>query len=187
RAFGLENARRSVAVVGNFGVGAVVGEDDVVLEAEFDGVFEKREVNGRGGWIVRIVQPQHPGAARDFGGNRGEIGNEPVFFSERQKIRLASVENAAGVVHRISGVGNQHDVAGLDDRGREVCDAFLGANQSADLVLVVEADAETPPVPIGGGPAKLRQAFVVGIAVIFGVVGGALECLDDVTRGGQVG
>ena len=37
------------------------------------------------------------------------------------------------------------------------------------------------------GLAKLRQAFVVGIAVIFAIVGGALERLDDVTRSGQVG
>ena len=76
---------------------------------------------------------------------------------------------------------------GSTDGGRKICDAFLRADQRADLALGVEADAETAPVPIRRGFAKLRQAFVVGITVIFRFVGGALESFDDVTRSWQVG
>ena len=161
-------------------------EDNVVLEAEFDRVLEEREVNGRGGRIVGIVQPQHLCAPRHFGGNRGEVGHESVFFSQRQKIRLAAVENASRVIDRVARIGNQHDVAWIDDRGREIRDAFLGADQRAHFALSVEADAEAAPVPLRGRFAKLRQAFVVGIAVILAVVGGALERLDDMPRRGQV-
>ena len=78
-------------------------------------------------------------------------------------------------------------LARLDDGCREICDAFLRADQRTHFPLRVEADAEPTPVPIRGGLAKLRQAFVVGITVILGVVGGALESFDDVTRSWQVG
>src|SRR5271154_7124656 len=105
RTVGLENARRAVTVVGDFGVGAVVGEDDVVLEAKFDCVLEERKVYRRGGRIVGIVEPQHLCATRNFGGDRGEIGNESAFFSERQEIWLAAIEDASRVVNGIAGVG----------------------------------------------------------------------------------
>ena len=60
-------------------------------------------------------------------------------------------------------------------------------NKRADLALSIEADAETAAIPLCGGLAKLWQAFVVGIAVILGVVGSALESFDDVTRSWQIG
>ena len=36
RAVDFEHARRPIAVKGDFGIGEVMGEDDVVLEAEID-------------------------------------------------------------------------------------------------------------------------------------------------------
>ena len=39
RAVDLEHARRAIAVEGDLGVGEVVGQDDVVLEAEIDRVL----------------------------------------------------------------------------------------------------------------------------------------------------
>ena len=162
-------------------------KDDVVFEAEVDRAVEERGIDGRRGRIVRIVEPQQTGAARDFVGNRRKVRNEPIFFLERKEIRLAAVENASRIIDRIARVRNQHDIARIDHGGGEVGDSFLRTDECADLARGVEAMAEAALEPSGGSAAIFLEAFVVGIAMIFGKVSRPLEALHNMLWCAEVG
>lgn len=78
-AIGLKHARRAIAVEGDFGVGAIVRKNNIVLEAESDRILEERQLDGRAGGIVRIVEPKYFGAPGDRGRDRRQAGDEAIF------------------------------------------------------------------------------------------------------------
>src|SRR5205807_3777192 len=85
------------------------------------------------------------------------------------------------------GVGDQHDVPGVDDGEGEVGDAVLAPQQRQHLGVGIERDAETPPVPAGHRRAELGEPAVRGIAEVARVVQCRDRPGDDLRRGGQVG
>lgn len=91
------------------------------------------------------------------------------------------------VVDRVAGVRDEDDIAWIDDRSREISDSFLRADERADLAPGIEALPEAALKPLCGSRAKLRQALVIWITMVLGVVGSALQAFDYMARGGQIG
>jgi len=72
-----------------------VREDDVILHAEPDRIFEKRQIDCRRGRIVRIVEQEHLARRATSGGIEARVGKQIRFLFEGQEIRLAAVEDAS--------------------------------------------------------------------------------------------
>jgi len=69
----LQKRRRLIALIGHVGIGEVMADHDLIAPREVDGSLEKIEARDGARRIVRIVQPQHLGAAGDIRRNRLEV------------------------------------------------------------------------------------------------------------------
>ena len=103
-------------------------QDNVVFEAEADRAAEEFGFRGGCRGIVGIVEPHQLRAPRDFLRNRREVGQEGVLLAQRHVIGLAAIEDASRIIDRIAGVGDQHDIAGIDHGHGEIRDPFFRAD-----------------------------------------------------------
>ncbi len=79
-------------------------------------------------------------------------------------------------------------VAGVGERQGKWGDALLGADEADHLVGLVQVrHAEALGVPTRHGLAEGRQALVVRVAVVGGVLGGFVEGVHDESGGRQIG
>ena len=129
RAFSLQEAGRTVPVVGDFGVAGVVHDGDIVGLGELNRLTEIVEVRYCARRIVRVVEPQQLGLARNIIWNRVEIGQPVVLFGKRQHVALAAREQRAHGVNGISRIGHQCNVSGVEEAKCDVTNALLCANE----------------------------------------------------------
>ena len=61
--------------------------------------------------------------------------------------------------------------------------AFLGANQGQYLLIRVQGHSKALLVPLSNGPAKLRQAFRLRIAMVWRVLACLLQAVQNMRRG----
>ena len=90
-------------------------------------------------------------------------------------------------VDRVARRWDERCVAGLDQRPHQVDEALLGAHRRDDLGLVIEVDAEAPPVEIRAGQSQLRDALRGGVAVVVGLRRRLLQLGDGHVGRRQVG
>jgi len=92
---------------------------------------------------------------------------------------LAALALAATGSARVNGPASQNS--------HKAGTLIFGAEQGADLTGRVELYLETAPVPSRSGSAIALEPFVIGIAMIDGIIGGRLQTRDYVGGRGQVG
>ena len=160
---------------------------NLVLEAELRCSLEEVDVGQRPGGIVRVVDPEHAGLLSHVGGYRVEVGQEAVLFGQRQVIRRAAREHRADRIDRVSGIGHERHIAGVDEAECGVGDAFLCADQRHNLGRRVERDLEALCHPACDALAQIRQTLGFGVAVVGGHIGVLVQRLKDVRMRGQVG
>ena len=183
----LEDGHGAVAVVGHVAVGVVVADGDVVLLRPGHDLLEEGEVGDGGGGVVGVVQPEDLGLGGEVFGDCVEVGQPAGLLAEGQLDGDATGEHRANLVNVIAGVGREGDIAGVDEGERHVRDALLRADEGEGLTLGVEGALEAALVPVGDGLAQLGQALRLGVAVVGGVVGCAMERVEDVGGRGEVG
>ena len=120
---------------------------EVVVPAERDRLVEERLVDARRGRVRRVVEPQHARALEHVARDGSQIRLEVVVRRQRHEHGLAAGEDRPGLVHRVAGIRDQRDVAGVDERDRQVEDAFLRTDERLDLVVGIERHAEPLLVP----------------------------------------
>ena len=96
-------------------------------------------------------------------------------------------EHGAHTVDGVGRVGDQGDIARVQEAERGVADALFGADQRQDFGIRVQLDVETGVVPLSEGAAHLRQAVGLRIPVVWGMLGRRQQPVDDGLRGGYVG
>ena len=105
-----EEAHSLLAIVVDLGVRVVVTDDDVISFGEADHLGEEFLGGDRRGGIVGVADPQEGGPVGHGCGNRGEVGQKPVFLTQRHEVRITAAEEGADVVHRVAWVRDQHHV-----------------------------------------------------------------------------
>src|SRR5215469_6332163 len=161
-----EHTGCAIAIEGHFRVRNIVGENYIVIEAEFYRAMEERGISRGRGRIIWIVEPHQLGAPRNFNGNWTKIRQERIFLTKRHEVGLTTVENTSREVHWIARVGNQYDITGIDHGDREIRDSLLGADQRAGFFLRVEDYAEPRLVPATGSLAKAVETLIIRITMI---------------------
>jgi len=101
-------------------------------------------------------------------------------------VGLAPGEPRPRRVDRVPGVGHQNDVARIHEGERDVAGTLLGPDEGEDLRARVKGHSEAAVVPLGGGPAKGEQPFVVWVAVVLRLARRSPQRLHDVRRGREV-
>ena len=138
----LQDRRRLVAVEGGVGVGEVVDEDDVVLPGEGHQPVEPRQVDARGGGVVRERQHDHPGPGPGVLPGLQQVGEEVLVRPERDAAHVGAGEQGGVDVDRVRRGGHQGRVARAEQHPHQVGQALLGPDDVDDLGVGVELDAE---------------------------------------------
>ena len=138
------------------------------------------------GGVVGIVEPHHLGGPGHVGGYGIQFRQPPVALVQGHYVTLRSGEHSADAIDRISRVGHQGDVAGVQEAEGGMADALLGPDQGENLGVGVELDAEAIVVPFGYGPAHLRQSVGLGVAVVGRILRCRQQTVDDGLRRGNV-
>ena len=116
------------AVEAHLAVSSVVTHQQVVLAGESHRLGEKFKRRSRCCGIARVVQPQQPGAFQIFSGMLSRSGKKSRSGSKGQIVRLPAGKKRRPLsVGYITRVGDQHHIARVDDRQRQVEDALLRA------------------------------------------------------------
>ena len=171
----------------DFAVGEVVGDDPAVLVCQSDGLLVKGKRSSSGSGIIGIVQPDKLGFLLDIFRNGVEVGEEVVFFEQRHDVGLAAGENSACIVNGVGGLWDEHDVAVVDDGEREVGEAVLGADGRENLRVRVDIDMESFLHESRRRLTESGNAFIEGIAMIFGIVDSLGHLINDELVRRQVG
>lgn len=87
----------------------------------------------------------------------------------------------------VRGIGDEDDVAGVDECEGEVGETFLGSDEGNDFGLWAEIDFVALMEELGDGGTEGFGAEVVGVAVVLGFGEGSLHVLDDELGRGTVG
>jgi len=111
-----------------------------------------------------------------------EIGQESILFQERIGERRSSCQNGSSLIGRISGIGNEHFVTGVQVGEMDVTDSLFGSDERENLCLRVEFDLEPGTIPLSKGLSEFRQAAVRSVVVVPDVVQSLLRGPDDVLR-----
>src|SRR6516162_1636601 len=165
-AIDFKHAGRAIPVEGDFRVSNVVGENDIVSEAEPHRALKEVVVGNRRGRIVGIVEPHQLGSTRDLCRNCAQVGKESVLFDQLQEVGLASIEDAPREINRVARVWDEYNVAGIDDCHGEFSDSLLRADQRTCFSLRVQAYSKSRLVPAASSFAKPFESLIIGIAVI---------------------
>ena len=100
-AWDLKSAGGAIASKGDFGVGQVTAEHDVVAPAELDSLAVKGERGDGGGGIVRIVEPEHTRTPQRIIRNGIEVGQPTVCATERHEHNISVSHHRAGEVNGV--------------------------------------------------------------------------------------
>src|SRR6266508_4145373 len=79
-----------------------MADDDIISVGEVDNPVEKIFVRHRSRRIVRIIDPKKLGLLGNLHGNRIEIGQELIVFSQRQKVVLTAVEVCTDMIDGVA-------------------------------------------------------------------------------------
>ena len=183
----LQDARRPVAVVGDLGIGVVVGQQEVVAPRERDRLIEELERRRRRGRVVGVVQEHQLRLLERIRGDGAQIGQEAAAGPQRHRVGNALGHDRRRAVHGVAGVRYDRHVAGVQQRPGQVREPFLGADQSENVGGGLEGHAEAPAVPVRHSPLVLDGTAVGRIAVAADVGGAFHERVDDVGRRREIG
>ncbi len=93
------------------------------------------------------------------------MGQEPVFLEERELHDFAAEVFGPGAEHAVAGDGQDGDVAGVDEAGREEREGGLAADGVNDLRVGIELDAVQRLHVAGRGRLEVGAA-VVGVGAV---------------------
>ena len=164
-----------------------MNNDDIVFPGELHHLTKKSSVAGRRGRIVRVVDEHHFRRAGHIGGDGVQVRQKPVLAKQRHDERFAVGKRGSGAVNRVARIGDKHDVAGIDERQRQMPHAFLGADESEHFRGRVEFHTACTLVVGGHALAETHHTGIRGILVIRGIIGRFGQTVDDVLRGGKIG
>ncbi len=170
------------AVVDDVLVDLVGDGDDVPLAAERGHGLEVLAREDRAGRVVRIAQDDRLGPVVERGGQLAEV-EPPVRRPERHEPRLGAGEDAVGPVVLVERLGQDHLVAGIDQREQRHQHRLGAAAGDGDLGLGVHPQAQVPVGVLGDRPAELVRAPGDCVLVDVGLDRAAGRCLD--LRGGR--
>ena len=125
RARDLEDRGRHVAVERDLAVRIVVGEHDVVPAARRDRPFQILARRHRGGGVVGIIQIDEPGALQHVRGDLVQLEQEIGARREIVDVRLGVREHRPAVIDRVARHGHDGGVTRIQNRRREMRDAFF--------------------------------------------------------------
>ena len=110
---------------------------------------------------------------------------EAVLFIQRHYDRHAAGQLGHGRIGNPVRRGNQHFVARVDDRLKNIVEALLAAATDLNLLGII-VPAVTLAIAVAYGLPQLRNAVgwgVAGVALVYGLFAGSA----DMRRGGKVG
>ena len=105
---------------------------------EGHGLVERFRIGDRAGWVVRVVEPDRLGPARNLRGDRIEVRNVISVCREREPNDRRLRESGTGVVRPVSGIGQQYNVTRIEDRLLKMNDSFLRSEQAGHLGFGIE-------------------------------------------------
>ena len=176
--------------------GMFVQDEAVRVVVDDDDAFAAGEVH---------QLPVQPGGGVGSGGHIGVVGPHQLHAAQVHLLQFVEVGHPAVlllqvVVHHfrsqylaqrgvggITGIGNQHLLAGIDEGERDVQDAFFGADERLYLRAGVEVHVVPLLVPAGKTLTQFGDADVGHIAVSVGVAGGFTKGVYGLFGGRHIG
>ena len=149
----------------------------MVLPGELDRLREEFDGGGCAGRVVRVIQVKQFGAFALVLREGLEVGQESVFLKERELHDFAAEVFGPGAEHAVAGDGQDGDVAGIDEAGREEREGGFAADGVNDLRVGIELDAVQRLHVAGGGGLEIGAA-VVGVGAVFPLRGFFREAGD---------
>ena len=143
-----------------------MAKNNIILFTERHCIGEKLEISHRRRGIVRIVEEHDFGFFRHIGRNSCKVRQEFILGRQRHIMRHTVCEHGAQFINRISRVGNQRIVAGIDKSQENMGDAFFGADQGHYFAGRIQCNIKTFFIPSTDGAAELRRTFIIGITMV---------------------
>ena len=171
-----------VAVEGDFGIGEVVNDHQIVLARELDHALEEREVHHLGRRIGGEREQQQLGLRPGATHRLLEVGDEVAIRCQRHGPQVAARDDHGILMDRVGRVGTQDDVSRPDRHQDEVGQPLLRTDRGDRLLVRVERDPVPPLVPLGDPGPQVRQAPGRRVAVVARVVRRLADLLDDMAR-----
>ena len=185
RAFGPEDRRRLVAVVGEVGVREVVDDEELALACEVDDLLHQLRCRDRTRRVVREGDDERPGLDAGAAVRGVELRHEVA--AEAEALDGGAGEQRREAVDRVARVGHERDVTGLDEHPHQVREPLLGADRRDRLPLRIELDAEAAAVEVADRTAQVGDAAAGRVAVVARVPRGLRQLLDGHLGGGNIG
>src|SRR6059058_2114236 len=181
------HAWRHVAVERDLAVGIVVRDHDPVAATELHRARQVIAWRDGGSGIVGIIEVDELGAAHHVGGQVRQLQQEPRLGNERIAVRLPAREHRPALVHGVPRLGHDRDVARVEQRHREMGDAFLRSDEWMQLAERIESRAEATSQVCGSRFTKHRQTELERVAAHGGVAHRARQGVYSHRRRGEVG
>jgi len=156
----LQNAVHPLALERDFGVGVVVYQQHVVSVGEVHRALKEVQRGDSGGRIVRIVEPSQLGIHRIDRQDRVEVQQEVVGGSEWHPQGARTGQDRAGLIGRIPGIGDDGEVARVEEPEGQMVVPLLAADEREHLSRRIQSHGRgaRPHPGWSAQRARLRSA-----------------------------
>ena len=127
---------------------------------EIDDSLKEIFIRHRSSGIIGVVDPEKLCLFCHLCAESNRDCREEVIFSfQRQEVIFAPAECSADVVDRVTGAGDQNNIAGIHEGYGHITDAFFGPDERDDLFSGIQFDVKPLSIPVCDRLAKLRRAL----------------------------
>ena len=166
RAGHLHHRRRLVTVEAQVRVREILRDHDVVFARELNHPLHKMQIDGRGGRIMRKVHDEELRPRPASIHRRHQLVEEFLAAPDRHALHLRARNDASVLMNRIGRRRREHHVALVENRQRQVRDAFLRSDRDDRFRVGVELDAVAPLVPVANRQPQLVHAARDRVAMV---------------------
>ena len=184
-ALNLQNAHR--LRVTNKTIRVVVDNQDIVLSTELDQLLEQLRRRSLTRRHIGIVHQHHLDALQTCRLDSLEIGQETGLLVQRIGNHHTTRQLNCRAISGITGIGNQHLVAHIEEGLADVHQTLFRAKQRQYLRLEIYIDIVVALVPISERLTQDRLALIRHIFVNIGTLCLLSQTVDNRLMGRQVG
>ena len=183
----LQKAGGPFPVVINFRIGRIMANNNLMFLRKLHHFFEKFLTRHHRGGIVGGVEKHHFGFLGYIFWNSLQIWQKSIFFPQWHHIGGPAGKTGRHWIHGIPRTGNQNNIARIDERHRNVANAFFGSNQRHDFGFGIKAYSKPTLIPVGYRRSEGQHTVIRGILMMLRIPGSLPECVDNGIGGRQIG
>ena len=133
--FHFQKTEGLISIKGDFGIGGIMTDDDLVTTGKGHDLFKERLFSDRRGRIIGIVDKKEFCFFCHLLRNFGKIRQKTILFPEGQKIGDSSGKEGGDTIDRIAGTWDKDIIPWIDKGEGDVSDPFLRTDEGENLCL----------------------------------------------------